>query len=93
MKSTPGMLKVRIVDMTDNWEQEATLAEDQPLRQVMVDLLRQLGLPNRDPTGEKVTYGIAIDGQEHMLDPERTLVQNNVRVGTRLRLLAAFTAR
>lgn len=86
------MINVKILDMTDNWEQEAGLAEDVPLRAVLVELLKQLGLPERDPQGDKVTYGIAIDGQDYMLDPERTLIENNVRIGSRLRLLAAFTA-
>lgn len=87
------MMPVKIIDMTDNWEQEAQLAEDLPLRQVLVDLLRQLGLPDRDPQGEKVGYGLAVDGQSALLEPDRTLVQSGVRPGTRLRLLAAFTAR
>lgn len=87
------MITVKILDMTDNWEQEAVLAEDQPLRQVLGDLLRQLGLPDRDPHGEKVNYGVTIDGNDALLDPERTLIDNNVRPGARLRLLAAFTAR
>jgi hypothetical protein len=87
------MISVKILDMTDNWEQEASLAEDVPLRQVLVELLRQLGLPDRDPQGEKISYGIAVDGQEKLLEPDLTLAQNNVRSGTRLRLLAGFTAR
>lgn len=87
------MIHVKIIDMTDNWEQEAQLADDLPLRQVLVDLLRQLGLPDRDPQGEKVSYGLSVDGQSALLDPDRTLNQSSVRPGTRLRLLAAFTAR
>jgi hypothetical protein len=87
------MIHVKILDMTDNWEQEATLVDDVPLRQVLVELLRQLGLPDRDPQGEKISYGVAIDGQDYLLDPERTLRENNVRMGSRLRLLAGFTAR
>ncbi|NDD30753.1 MAG: hypothetical protein EB084_21035 [Proteobacteria bacterium] len=87
------MIQVKILDMTDNWEQQASLSDDVPLRVVFVDLLRQLGLPDRDPQGEKVSYGLAIDGQSGLLDPDRSLAQSGVRTGTRLRLLAAFTAR
>ena len=87
------MIRAKILDMTDNWEQEAELADDMPLRQVLVELLRQLGLPDRDPQGEKVSYGLALDGQAGLLDPDRTLAQSGIRTGTRLRLLAAFTAR
>ncbi len=87
------MMNVKVLDMTDNWEQDATLAEDVPVRVLLVDLLRRLNLPERDPQGEKISYGLAIDGQNYVLDPERNLVENNVRVGSRLRLLGAFTAR
>lgn len=87
------MTHVILLDMTDNWETDATLADDLPLRAVMADLLRELGMPERDPDGEKVTYGLAVDGQTELLDPERTLRENNVWDNTRLRLMAAFTAR
>lgn len=87
------MIHVKILDMTDNWEQQADVADDIPLRLVLIELLRQLGLPDRDPQGEKVSYGLAVDGQSGLLDPDRTLAQNGVRTGTRVRLLAAFTAR
>ena len=85
-------MKVTILDMTGNWEQDATLSDDVPLREVTVALLRELGLPERDPSGEKVSYGVCIDGQDNLLDPARTLRENNVREGTRLRLLAALIA-
>ena len=86
------MIRVVLLDMTDNWEQDTHVADDVPLRDVMVELLRLLGLPERDPRGEKVSYGICVDGQDGMLDPEQTLRESRVREGTRLRLLAAFTA-
>jgi hypothetical protein len=91
--STQVMTRVTFIDMTDNWEQDATLADDIPLRDVMLELLRELGMPERDPHGDKIPYGICVDGQTQMLDPERTLRDNNVWDGMRLRLLAAFTAR
>ena len=86
------MIDIVLLDMTDNWEQDVSLAEDVPLRDVMMDLLRQLGFPERDPHGDKVSYGICIDGQDTMLDPGRSLRDSGVRAGTRLRLLAAFVA-
>lgn len=86
------MIKIVLLDMTDNWEQDVSVADDLPLRDVMVDLLRQLGLPERDTNGDKVPYGMCVDGQDRMLDPDRALRESSVRNGTRLRLLAAFTA-
>jgi len=85
--------RVTLLDMTDNWEQDAMLADDIPLRQVMGDLLKELGMPGVDPQGDNVTYGVCVAGQTDMLDPDKTLRENNVWDGTRLRLLASFTAR
>ena len=86
------MIKIVLLDMTDNWEQDVSLADDIPLREVMVELLRQLNLPERDAAGDKVPYGMATDGQDKMLDPDRSLREMGVRNGARLRLLASFTA-
>jgi len=84
-------MRVTILDQTDNWEQDAVLADDIALRAVMVELLKALGMPDRDPTGEKVTYGICVEGQSHLLDPDRSLRDNGVLEGMRLRLVAAFS--
>ena len=87
-----AVIKIVLLDMTDNWEQDVSVADDVPLREVMVDLLRQLALPERDSNGEKVPYGMCVDGQDRMLEPDRALRESSVRSGARLRLLAAFTA-
>jgi uncharacterized ubiquitin-like protein YukD len=87
-----GKVNVTILDVTGTKEQQATLPDDAPIRNIIKKLIQMMKLPTTDPAGQPMSYKFHHKASGKQLSEDQTLAQAGVKDGDVLRLQPEITA-
>jgi uncharacterized ubiquitin-like protein YukD len=87
-----GMIQVTITDATGSRRDEVEVPNNFPVIKVIASLVKELGLPLTDPSGQPMSYRFHHMQSQSQLRDEASLDQSGVSSGDTLRLLPEITA-
>lgn len=85
-------VNVKIIDVTGNKEQEATLPTNAEVRRIAAKLVQMMNLPSTGPDGAPLSYKFYNKSTGKQLSDDQTLADGGVEDGAVLRLQPEVTA-